>query len=187
MLKNMKIRSRMLLSYALIIAISMVASVTALVMLRSVGANLTSFYNNNYAVTTYAWTARRAMQAARADILRALLETDKDVTEQQVDSAKENLAAMRETFPNIRSTFKGDIKLVDQVEDILDEAIVYRDRIFELALANKNAEAFKIMKNDYVPRLNQMADLLTQISDTAGKNAKKWWTRGSRRSLPRLS
>lgn len=172
MLNNMKIRSRMLVSYAVIIVISMVASVIALVMLRDVGANLTSFYDNNYTVTVNTWTAQRAQQAARAGLLQAIIAEDKTQIDQDIENAKKELAAMRETFPIIRSTFKGNVGLVDQVENILDEAIVYRDQLFQLISAEKNDEAITIMNKEYIPRLDQMANLLTQISDTAKTNAQ---------------
>lgn len=178
MLKNMRIRSRMLLSYALIIIVSMIASIVALFMLKDVGANLTSFYENNYTVTVNTWTARRAQQAARADLLQAILEKDLQVTAQKIESAKQNLTVMRETFPVIRSTFKGDVGLVDQIEEVLSEAIIYRDQIFDLAAANKGDQAYQIMVDDYVPRLDKMANLLVQISDTATVNAQKMVAEG---------
>lgn len=172
MLKNMRIRSRMLISYAAVIVISMIASVIALAMLRGVGDNLTSFYDNNYTVTVNTWTARRAQQAARADLLQAILSDDESIETQKVESAKQNLSIMRGTFPVIRSTFKGDIELVDQIENILDEAIVYRDQIFQLIADNNDDKAIIMMNDEYIPRLDQMADLLIQISNTAKTNAQ---------------
>lgn len=172
MLKNIKIRSRMLASYAVIIVISMIASIIALFMLRDVGGNLTSFYNNNYTVTVNTWTARRAQQAARADLLHAILAEDESTRTQKVESAKQNLSTMRDTFPVIRGTFKGDIGLVDQIETILDDAIVYRDQIFNLIANDKADEAFDMMNNEYIPKLDQISDLLIQISDTAKTNAQ---------------
>ncbi|MCD7906713.1 MAG: methyl-accepting chemotaxis protein [Clostridium sp.] len=162
----------MSVSYAVITVISMIASVIALVMLRDIGTNLTSFYNNNYTVTVNTWTARRAQQAARADLLHAILAEDGSTQNRKIESAKQNLAAMRETFPLIRSTFKGDIGLVDQIEDLLDEAIVYRDQIFDLIPAGKNDEAFSVMNNKYIPKLDQITNLLIQVSDTAKTNAQ---------------
>ncbi|WP_242984496.1 methyl-accepting chemotaxis protein [Clostridium sp. chh4-2] len=167
----MKIRTRLLASYAVIIVISMIASVIALVMLRDIGANLTSFYNNNYTVTVNTWAARRAQQATRADLLHAILAEDESTKNLKIESAKKNLATMRETFPIIRSTFKGDVGLVDQIEDLLDEAIFYRDQIFELIQIGKDDEAFLIMNNEYIPKLDQIANLLIQISDAAKTNA----------------
>lgn len=171
MLKNMKIRARLLLSYGVIILLCLCASIVALIMLNKIGNNLTSFYNNNYTVTVNVATARREMQSARADILRAILETDRNSTQEMITNASGSLKTMRETFPVIREVFKGDITLVDEVEQILSEAIVYRDQIFELTLANKNEDSFNLMKTGYVPLLNKMADKLQEIANIAGQNA----------------
>ena len=178
MLKNTKLRSRMLISYALIIAISMVASVVALFMLKHTGENLTSFYDNDYIVTVNTWTSRRDQQAARADLLLAIASKDDELEEEKIESARQNLAAMRETFPIIRSTFKGDISLVDQIETISDEAVIYRDQVFQLITDEKDDEAFDIMDKEYIPRLDRMGDLLVEISNTAGDNAKQMVSQG---------
>ena len=132
MLRNMNIRSRMLLSYIIIIGMCLAASITALFMLDRIGDNLSSFYNNNYAVTVNVWTARREMQAARANILKAILDSGDEETKESIEKASSSLGKMRATFPVIRETFKGDIKLLDQVDSLLQQAVVYRDQVFEL-------------------------------------------------------
>lgn len=172
MFKNMRIKTKLLLSYAVIILICLSASVIALFMLERTGNNLTSFYDNNYTVTVNVATARREMQSARGDILRAILETDQKTTKELVDSASNSLTTMRETFPVIRQVFKGDLALVDEAESTLQKAIVYRDQIFELTLENKNDEAFAIMTTSYIPLLNTMSEQLQEIADIAGKNAQ---------------
>lgn len=174
MLKNMKIRSRMLLSYTVIIILCLAASVAALIMMKRISGNLTSFYDNNYNVTVNVWTAKHKMQYARADILEALLETDKEEVQAALDNAAAALADMRAVLPHIRERFKGDMTLMDEVESILAEAVIYRDQIFELAEEMKNEEAFALMKTSYIPLLNQMADTLDEISTQAAANAKKW-------------
>lgn len=173
MFRNMRLKSRMLLSYMMISVICLTASITALIMLRKIGNNLSVFYNNNYAVTVSVWSARREMQSARADILMALLEADEDEARTSINKASSSLSVMRATFPMIRSTFKGDLSLVDQVDSLLQQAIVYRDQIFDLIESGQREKAFSILKSDYVPLLDQMADTLQQIADTAGRNAQK--------------
>lgn len=172
MIKNMKIRTRMLVSYAVIIILCLAASVIALFIMDKISTNLTSFYDNNYTVTVNAWTARREMQYARADILKSILETDEKETQTAIDNASAALANMRATFPVIRERFKGDMALMDQVETILKQAVVYRDQVFELASTNREEEAFQVMKTSYVPLLDQMADELEQITAQAENNAK---------------
>lgn len=171
MIKNMKIRTRMLLSYAVIIVLCLAASIIALFMMNKISGNLTSFYDNNYTVTVNAWTARREMQYARADILKAIIETDVNDTKAAIDSASGALTKMRDTFPLIRERFKGDKALMDEVETILQQAMGYRDQVFDLALALRNDEAFALMKNSYAPLLDQMADVLREIATEAENDA----------------
>ena len=173
MLKNIKIRTRMLLSYAVIILLGLSASVSALIMMERISGNLTVFYDNNYAVTVKAWTAKREMQYARADILKAILETDDDDMQTALDQASAALANMRAAFPVIRERFKGDMALMDEVDSILVKAIVYRDQVFDLVEAKRNEEAFALMKASYIPLLNQISDTLDKISGQAERNAKE--------------
>lgn len=185
MIKNVKIRTRMLLSYAMIIGICLAASVVALFMMDKISGNLTSFYDNNYTVTAKTWMARREMQYARANIFKAILETEREDTQADIDRASEALANMRATFPVIRERFKGDMALVDELDSILKQAVVYRDQVFELTLANRNDEAFELMKNEYGSLLNQMTEVLTQISAQAESNAIEMVNEGQ--ALQRLS
>ena len=145
-LQDMKIRARLLVSYAVIIAICLAASIAALFLLNKIGNNLSSFYNNNYTVTVNVWMAKREMQAARADILNAILDSDMDDANENVTKANNHLGNMRAAFPVIRKSFKGDIALVDQVDSLLEQAIVYRDQVFELIEADQRGEAYQVMK-----------------------------------------
>lgn len=163
----------MLLSYAVIILLGLSASVSALIMMERISGNLTVFYDNNYAVTVKAWTAKREMQYARADILKAILETDDDDMQTALDQASAALANMRAAFPVIRERFKGDMALMDEVDSILVKAIVYRDQVFDLVEAKKNEEAFALMKASYIPLLDQISDTLDKISGQAERNAKE--------------
>ena len=171
-IRNMKLKFRLLLSYAMVIAICLSASIAALFMLNRIGDNLSSFYRNNYTVTINVWLAKREMQAARGDILNAILESDVEESAEYIDKAKESLRNMRATFPVIRNSFKGDLAMVDRVDKRLQEAIVYRDKVFALVETGKTDEAYEVMKSSYIPVLNQMADLLQQIADVAAHNAQ---------------
>ena len=171
-IQNMKLRARLLLSYAVIIVICLAASIAALVLLNKIGNNLSSFYSNNYTVTVNVWVAKREMQAARADILNAILDADMDETNKSVAKANEHLGNMRASFPVIRKSFKGDMALVDQVDSLLEQAIVYRDQVLELVKSDQSTKAYQVMKSNYIPLLDQLSDTLQQIADVAGQNAK---------------
>lgn len=178
MIKNIRIRTRLLLSYGVIIFLCLFASIAALVLLNRIGDNLTSFYDNNYTVTVNVAAAQREMQSARGDLLGAILETDPEITAEMIETAGDSLASMRAAFPVIHSVFKGDIALVEEAEAILKEAIVYRDQVFELTLAGDKEKAFEVMNLAYVPLLNKMTVQLQTIADIAGQNALKMVQQG---------
>ena len=90
MLKNLKIRTRLLLSYVVIIFLCLCASIVALIMLNHIGDNLTIFYDNNYTVTVNVATARRKIQEARGDILRAIVESDQEISKELIENADNN-------------------------------------------------------------------------------------------------
>ena len=178
MLRNMKIRTRMMLSYAVIIVLCFTAGVVSLIMMKRISGNLTSFYDNNYTVTVKTWVAKREMQYAWAEIFKAILETDKEEVDTALDNASAALADMRAAFPVIRERFKGDMELMDKADAILAKAVIYRDQVFELAVAMKDEEAFELMKTSYIPLLDQMSDTLNEISIQAENNARKMVVQG---------
>lgn len=173
MLKNMKIRTRLLASYALIIVLSLVASVVSLFMLQKVGNNLNEFYEQNFAVTTSAWAARRNIQSVRASILQSMLETGSEETQACLADASNDLSSMKEAVAVVGNLFQGDSSLVTQIESAISEAAPYRIQVMELATANKNAEAFEIMTNSYTPYMDKVVALLTEITAVATNNSAK--------------
>ena len=104
-------------------------------------------------------------------------------TEESIEKASKSLADMRSTFPVIRETFRGNVELVDRVDSLLQQAIVYRNQVFELTESGKAEDAFEIMKNSYSPLLNQMAETLQQIADEAGENAHKMVEEGKQAQI----
>ena len=169
----MKIRSKMLLSYAVIITIFLAAGVTSVFMMRNLGSSLTSFYDNNFTVTVNAWSARRNMMATRAYLMQCMLETDQDVTLKYVVKARDTLDKVYDSIPVIRKAFTGDEELIEQLEEITEQAGQYTEDILVLAEQNENARAFGIAKEKYIPLLDQMAETLLEISAQADESANE--------------
>ena len=74
MLKNMKIRSRMLVSYFIIVALLLIVGITSVVMLRQVSDKLQEFYNQQFQTVEAALDIRRTVFSVRGNLLTAILE-----------------------------------------------------------------------------------------------------------------
>ena len=74
MLKNMKIRSRMLVSYFIIVALLLIVGITSVVMLRQVSDKLQEFYNQQFQTVEAALDIRRTVFSVRGNLRAAILE-----------------------------------------------------------------------------------------------------------------
>ena len=76
MFKNMKISTRLIVSYLIIVGLMVITSIVAIVMLNNVGGELETFYDTSFQVVNEAWELRYRAAAMRAGLLQATMESD---------------------------------------------------------------------------------------------------------------
>lgn len=167
------IKKRLLKSYGIVIALSVVASVVALIILLNVGNQFSSFYNENYQVTVETWDARYAQLSARSALLSAMVDEDLKVTREQMAEATKQLDAMGNILQEMRKSYTGDVSAIDKIEEDRLAAMEYIDDMLEQVAYGQNAKAYGIMKESYVPRVNDIAGLLDEIADKEEADAQK--------------
>ncbi len=172
MLKNMKIRTRMIVSYLIIVALLLVAGITSIVMLNMVGNNLQSFYDNQFATVQNALDARRLVFATRSEVFYAIIETEQSSIREHVDIAKADFEEIKVSVGLLEDTFAGDMSLVTGSEKLLEEVEPVLDNILDLCLASRNDEAMELMKAQYMPKMDTVRANLDTAGDTAELNAK---------------
>lgn len=167
------IKKRLLKSYGIVIALSVVASVVALIILLNVGNQFSNFYNENYQVTVETWDARYAQLSARSALLSAMVDEDLKVTREQMAEATKQLDAMGNILQEMRKSYTGDVSAIDKIEEDRLAAMEYIDDMLEQVAYGQNTKAYGIMKESYVPRVNDIAGLLDEIADKEEADAQK--------------
>ena len=180
MLKHLKINIRLLLSYSIIIFFLIISILFSLTLLKSVGKNLTNFYEKNFSVTTDSWTARRNMQAAKALIYQGIVAKTKEKTSDYLSQAEQQMTEIRALLPKIEQNFDGDDQLIEDVLNLLDEGLPYRNQIFSLAKELKDDEALDILTQNYLPILDKATEQLSNISSIATTDAEKMVLNGEK-------
>ncbi len=173
MLKNMKIRTRMIVSYLIIVALLLVAGITSIVMLQSVGGNLQSFYDNQFATVENAMDARRLVFSVRSDLLAGIIEEDDAIIREHTKAARDEFAQIKEDMILIDETFAGDQSLIDNTNKLLQEAEGYLNEVTDLCDAERNDEAMKEFNEQYKPIMDTVRENLNKIGETAEENADK--------------
>ncbi len=169
-MKNMKIRTRLLVSYAIIIVFLLIVGITSIVMLGRVGDSLDSFYNQQFQTIDNTWNARRSVFACRADIFQAIIETDAATIQENAQAAKDEFQTVKNAIALADDTFQGDQSLIDKVLNDLTQSEPYLNQICDLVTKNQNDQAYAIFQNQYRPIMDDMRNTLGEIAKTADSN-----------------
>ncbi len=170
-LKSVKVR--MLRSYIFVIVISLVASVAGLLLLSMTGRQLSVFYNSNYMITNKVWDAKYAQLQARNELMCAMLEEDFKIVKENKLNSIEQLKQVRDMVEGLRQYDTVDGAIIDKIESLIDAANTYIDDMDEHITFGHGKEAYKVMKEKYIPAVDEIEGLLGQIADHESELAKQ--------------
>ena len=168
MMKNMKIRNRMLVSYFIITVILIIVGVVSMIMMQQVSGKLEQFYDKQFHTVENALDIRRTVFSARGNMLAAIVQYDDDY----IASAKSDFANIKTLLTEIRGTYQGDMSQLDTVERNLQNAEPYLAQIGELCARQEDDEAFELYMRSYKPYMDEVRDIMTDVGETADRNAK---------------
>jgi methyl-accepting chemotaxis protein len=171
MLKNMKIRTRMLVSYFIIVALLLVVGITSIIMLQQVSGKLQQFYNQQFKTVENSMNIRRTVFSARGNILGSILLVDSVEIQDAVNAAEDDFASIYTLVDEIRTTYQGDKSQLDRVVSNLDKAKPILDQVGEHSKRMENEEAFELYMNSYKPYMDEVRDIMAQVGDVAEANA----------------
>ena len=167
MLKNMKIRSRMLVSYFIIVALLLIVGITSVVMLRQVSDKLQEFYNQQFQTVEAALDIRRTVFSVRGNLLAAILE----YSESTVTEAKNDFARLYTLVDSIKETYQGDMAQLETGEKNLNQAEPAMIQVTGMASRQEDDAALEYYKTNYKPYMDEVRDIMAQVGEVADKNA----------------
>lgn len=170
-MKNLKIGKKLLITFGVIIILFCIVVFMGIFNSTSSSEKFTSFYNNGYNITNQVMSVRRAIQSSAKYIGYAIMNKDENATKENIQKAKDETASMEEGLTFMRNHFRGDQALVEGFNNSMKEIADARNRVYELALANKNEEASNLYFAEVNPGYLKAQEYLTEIYDVATANA----------------
>ena len=173
MLKNMKVRTRMIASYLIIVALLLIAGIVSIVMLSRVKNSLSDFYNQQFQTVEDASDMRRAVYAARSDVLNAIVsgQSDAKAAQEYITTSTDEFNLMYQLLGEIRGTFQGDVSLLDSVQSDLDKAKPYLNEIGDLCKEGSINEAYTMLVESYRPLMDDVRNTMGEVVEIASNNA----------------
>ena len=171
MFKNMKISTRLITAFTILVALLIVTGVTSLIMISNVGNSLQQFHDNNYQTVTNVWAARYNLFAMRASILRSLVDKDQATIDECLVNAQNYHAAAVESTTKLKDTYLGDLSQIDSAVSKLNALTTDLEKVKGYAKAGRTDEGYKLYNEDVIPAIESARAILIDVADGANTRA----------------
>ncbi|MBR2895095.1 MAG: MCP four helix bundle domain-containing protein [Oscillospiraceae bacterium] len=167
-MKNLKIGTKIFLSFAIVIVMSIVLGVASLIQVSTLAKTAEDYANITVPAVTQLWTARRAVRQIEENALEATIV----MTPAELTAVENDLMNNRNVFDNALKEF---VALAPQFNDDviainreMENITIIREKL--LAECRKftnegNEKAYEIYRNDYATAYEKVANLIIAMSD----------------------
>lgn len=162
--KGASISKKLLVSYITTIALSLVGSVVALVMLIYIGGQLSNFYNQNYVLTTQCWEARFELISSKEAMLNASLDSDMQYVIEQMQASVTGLEDVKVLLDEMKEKYTGDKAVFDRIEANRQSILEVMPELQMNANFGLGEKVYQGMKEKVNPLLDAIAADLETIA-----------------------
>lgn len=171
MFRNMKIGKRLMAAFGTILFLYLVSMITSLVNVSMVSDSLTTFYHRSYTTVNTAWSSRKSVISIERYLNKAMLSKDPEVIQGSIDSMKKDIATIESDIPIIEKAFTGDPALISQLKTTFTQSNATTEQIYSLLSANQMEAALKLVNETYMPALDSVRMILSDIGYVAEDEA----------------
>ena len=167
-MKNLKIGKKILLSFAIVIVMSLALGVGALIQISQLAGTADVYANTTIPAITQLWTARRAVRQIEAKALEATIV----MTSAELTKIENDLLEIRAEFDNalkviedLAPKYKTQI---DRIQTEMNSVTEIRQRLFkecEKFTTQGNANAYDIYVNEYAVAYERIVSEMLVLSD----------------------
>lgn len=163
MLRNMKIRMRLLIAFGVIMVLFVVTVVVSIANVGNVSNSMDSFYNRPFQVVKTSMNMRRLIQSSEKYMLAACATDDNEKSIEYINLANADLAEIKTLLSSISDKFSGDPALITEFNDLISQSEPYKEQIVQLSTNGDNEQAFQIYNQQYAPIIEKARNKLNDI------------------------
>ncbi len=170
-MKNLKIRTKLLVTFMLIILLFIGTVVVATTGLKQNAAKYSQFYNVGYQITNKVMNMRRGLQIIVKDLTFITIEGDASKIEAYTADMQKELDGLQTNGTWLFDNFTGDAELLNTFATHITTAVEMQDTVIKTAQTD-NKKAQEMLLNEYQPLVEEAVNTLIQISAVAEQNAE---------------
>lgn len=172
-MRDMKVGSKLLGAFAIIVILYIITVVASVNAVRSVAGSFEGFYNSPYHVVSTAKDMRTAIQGVARNMLAVMVSSDEE-KKFYLEEARKFAKVIDEDRPVLKESSQATKTMVDDLEQRLEVMSPTRDEILNLLDAGDEASAMTLYKGEYEEKAKEARSLLGEISDKASESADEY-------------
>ena len=172
MMKNMKISTRLILSFMLVVALMIVTSIVAVIMLNGVAGSMKEFYSDDYLSVKNSVELQRDLNGVRAAAMGATMEAylKGDMAGSQASTAQEYFASAEANVEALSECY-GDKQAISSLKQKLASVKTNLNETLNLAVAMDGPQSRAAYLEKLLPTLKEMINECDTVCDAAAAAA----------------
>ena len=171
-MKNFKIRTKLLITFLLIIILFCGTVYVSITGLKENEARYSDFYNVGYQITNKIMNMRRGLQIIVKDISYITIEKDETKRDYYLQDAKKELALLEENGNWLFTNFNSAPDLLDSFATYIQDAVKLQEEVIQMSQTDME-KAQDMLLNEYQPMVEAAVSNLIEISTIAEADAEK--------------
>ena len=167
---NMRISSKLLLTFLIIILLYLASVGSALVGGYKIVDNFDAFYNKSYQIVKEATNFRMNQYVVARGMLQIVMAADITASNEEFQEVKKSIAVVDESMENLKVLY-GDDPTLKELTKMYDELVPLRSKVISLLEAEKYDNALKVYNNEYYPKAEEARAFLREMENLAKENA----------------
>lgn len=178
MFKNLKVRSKLLVSFGIVIVLYIVAIIVSSLSLKGVSNGLKDFYTVPYPTVEASLAAQAFTKQIQLDVWRAYETEDPAETQALLQDIEENEKLLKSSINGIKSSYQGDPALLNAVEEASEKTSGPRSEAMQYIAANDNDNALIVISGEYNDACLEFNSALQEIINSAHVLSTEYYDEG---------
>lgn len=174
MLKNVRILYKMILSFGIIMAISIIIIIFSTIELRKVASGIQTMYDEPYTANDLIWTVRRNMVSIERGFYKGIAVNTESENQAMANEINESANGALNALNALKAIYTEgqNLELLNEIFDIAAKASPVRNQIVNYILAGNDREALKLIQNEYAPLFDEITIPILKLYDVSENEAE---------------
>lgn len=182
-MKNLKVSKKLLLSFGIIVLMTIALVAFAAIGFLRVSSDIDSFYNSSFQCVQRTNVMSETLQAAAKDMMQAAVESDDTKKVEKLALAEEELNSILTAVQAMNELYGGRSTSLTEAEGYLKASIEGFKNFSEHCKAHDVTGAYEFYMNDVYPNMSSAKTSIDVVHEAALADAKKVYEDGTGTSM----